>query len=187
MQTPGPTALQSASEPHAAQTFVERLQIGVCPPQSAFERQPTHMPILALAEPSVAVTQTGVKELSVLQASELPHPAQLHVFVSQIGFALSVHVALFRQLTHVPFGALTAPSDPSAQKGVAPFSFVQASLVPHASTHRHPCHRFGLLAPVGHVVAAQENGLPPAPPVPPTPARSTAAGVASAPPSLGMQ
>jgi hypothetical protein len=133
MQTPGPTALQSVSEPQAMQTFVERLQIGVLPPQSVFERQPTHIPILAPAEPSVAVTQMGVKELRLLQAAELPQPAHAHVFVSQIGFVLSRQFVLVRQPTHVPLGGLTAPSVAGAQKGVVTFSFMQASFVLQAS------------------------------------------------------
>ena len=78
--------------------------MGVTPPQSAFERQPTHIPILEAADPSVGVTQTGVEGLRVLQAAEFSQPAQAHVFVSQIGFELSAQLVLVRQPTQVPSG-----------------------------------------------------------------------------------
>jgi hypothetical protein len=165
--------------------FVDRLQIGVRPPQFAFETQATHIPTLGPAEASVAATQTGVEGLRVLQASEFAQPAQVHVFVSQIGFALSRQSVLARQPTHVPLGALTAPSDAGAQNGVVVLSFMQASFVLHASHAPASMSQIGMFPP--HLLFGQVNGVPPVPldpAVPPTPPRPP---VPPVPPAAGAQ
>jgi hypothetical protein len=124
MQIPIPIPLQSESAAQGMQLF-DGPQMGFVeePTQSAFVRQPTHIPASGPASPG---TQTGVATSFAAHALEFAQAWHVCVDRLQMGLDdMALQSVFARQPTHIP---AFEPASPGTQTGVPALRLPQAAV-----------------------------------------------------------